>query len=306
MGTPGPEAVPPKENDLNSYYEERGRRPPPNNHTDENHHAAEDTERQQEPSPCSICEVCSSLEAPGPVEQAVEELDQAAAERELFELLRRQGVKGPVWETVVVALSEYATQVLDPWIWTGEVYSKLTEKKIRLGARAAEREALTANRDYRQEIIDRTVVGALTKFRDHMRAGKGWDPCQGAKLRTYFITACLYEFPQAFGEDLRWRRTHQPLSSDYDDIADLLDTRDASRTLSVRDPLETVTDRLMIQAYLATLTRPDKIIVLAVAQGYTHGEIAHLFPDLALTPKAVERRLQRIRKHARLNLRSLG
>ncbi|WP_431956937.1 RNA polymerase sigma factor [Nocardia lijiangensis] len=224
----------------------------------------------------------------------------------MFELLHAHGVQGPVWETVIVAMSEYATRVLDPWIRTGEIYNKLVDKVIGVKASAVEREALTVDRDYRQDIIARTVVGALTKFQAAMRAGRGWNPCQGAKLRTYFITACLYEFPRIFEEDLRWRRTNQPVPVEYDDINELLEAHGPRMFRSAADPVAAVTDRLMIEDYLATLTGPDRIIVLAVAEGYTHAEIAHLFPSLALTPKAVERRLHRVRKDARLALRSEG
>ncbi|WP_157128739.1 hypothetical protein [Nocardia amamiensis] len=205
---------------------------------------------------------------------------------------------------MIIAMSEYATQVLDPWIWTGEIYRKLSDKAIGLKANAAEREALTADRDYRQEIIARTVVGALTKFQEAMRAGKGWDPCRGAKLRTYFITACLYAFPQVFEEELRWRRANQPVPVEYDNIAELLDARSPSSAGGAADPSTAVIDRLMIEDYLATLAESDKLIVLAVAQGYTHAEIAHLLSSQTATPKAIERRLDRIRKNARLALRS--
>ncbi|MGV9337009.1 hypothetical protein [Nocardia sp. NPDC003726] len=244
----------------------------------------------------------SSSQPPGPVEQA--SAAQAAAEEKLFELLRAQGVQGPVWKTVIIALSEYATQVLDPWIWSGEIYSKLDEKMIGLKIGTTERAALTVNREYRQEIIAHTVVGALTKFREAMRAGKGWDPCRGAQLRTYFVTACLYEFPRVLEGDLRWRRTNQPVPVEYDDINELLETGGRGMFRPHVDPIAAATDRLMITNYLATLTAPDQIIVRAVAEGYTHAEIAHLFPSLALTPKAIERRLYRVRQEARLALRS--
>ncbi|WP_174185548.1 RNA polymerase sigma factor [Nocardia barduliensis] len=239
---------------------------------------------------------------PGPVEQAAGA--QAAAERKLFALLRAQGVQGPVWETVIVALSEYATQVLDPWIWSGEIYSKLEEKTIGLKVGTTERAVLTVNREYRQEIIAHTVVGALTKFRESMRAGRGWDPCHGAQLRTYFVTACLFEFPRVLEGDLRWRRTNQPVPAEYNDINELLETGRPGMFRPPADPIAAATDRLMITDYLATLTAPDQIIVRAVADGYTHAEIANLFPSLELTPKAVERRLHRVRRDARLVLRS--
>ncbi|MGW0180146.1 hypothetical protein [Nocardia sp. NPDC003345] len=255
-----------------------------------------------QPSPCAEGAIDTAAPPPGPVAQAVELLNEAAAEQELYELLRAHEVRGEVWETVVATITAYAGQVLDPWIWTGEIYRRLAKKRIRLQAGPAERASLTADREYRQEVIGRTIIGALTKFQAKMREGKGWNPCRGAKLTTYFLTACLYEFPQAFGEDLRWRRTNQLIGSEYDDVVKLLDTRQSS-TIRAGDPLDAVTDRLMIQAFLATLTDIDKIIVLAASHGYTHREIAHLFPEL--TVRAVEGRIGQIRKSAHRNLRSI-
>ncbi|UGT59116.1 hypothetical protein [Nocardia asteroides] len=250
-------------------------------------------------SPCVTCGKCSEA---GPVDVAEAEPDQATAERELFEVLRAEQARGPAWEHVVVALSEYAVQVLDPWIWTGEIYRQLAEKQIRLKAGVSEREALAAERDYRHEVIERTVAAALRKFRDQVQAGQGWDPCQGAQLRTYFIRTCLLQFPAAFGEGLRWRRIHQPIPPEYDTIAELLDARRSS--VATEDPSVMVTSRILLEKYLAMLTETDKMILLAVANGYTQREVAHLFPNQAFTPKAIERRLYRIREHARLHLRS--
>ncbi|WP_433523831.1 hypothetical protein ACQPZ2_00765 [Nocardia pseudovaccinii] len=255
-------------------------------------------------SPCSLCQVCTASPPPAPVEQALEVLDQAAAERELFELLRSEEVQGPVWDWVATALIEYATQVLHPWICTGEIYRRLAEKRIGLKADADERRVLVVDRDRRIEIIDRTVVDALTKFQGHMRAEKGWDPCRGAMLRTFFLTACLFEFRRVLEEDLRWRRTNQPVSHGVNGIEELVDTRSCSGSRSGADPMSVVTERMAILEFLATLSPTDRIIVLKVAHGYTQREIADLFPNANLTTKVIEHRLRKIREHARLNLRT--
>lgn len=256
-------------------------------------------------SPCVICQKCTTPDGVDPVGLAIEALDQAAAERELFELLRTQGVQGAVWEMVAIGLAEYATQVLNPWIWTGEIYKKLAERGIHPKADTDERRALAVDRDYRLEIVERTVVDALMTFQSHMRDRKGWDPCQGAMLRTFFLTACLFEFRRVFEKDLRWRRTvHNPRSPGLDGIDEMMRTGGCRASGASTDPMSAVTERLAIEEYLATLSPTDKIIVLKVAQGYTHREIADLFPDLNLTPKRIEHRLRRIRERARLNLRT--
>ncbi|MEV5837183.1 hypothetical protein [Nocardia sp. NPDC052112] len=231
-------------------------------------------------------------------------LDQAVAERGLFERLRAENVQGLAWDMVATTLIEYGTQVLDAWIGTGEIYRRLAEKRIGLEAGAAERRALFVDRDHRIEIIDRTVVDALTKFQSDIRAGKGWDPCRGAMVRTFFLGACLYQFRRVFEEDLRWRRTNQPVSYGVNGFEALMDARGCSGSQSGTDPMSVVTKRMAILEFFATLSPTDKIIVWKVAHGYTQREIADLFPDANLTTRVIEHRLRKIREHARLNLRT--
>ncbi|MGW4768825.1 hypothetical protein ACWEO2_12400 [Nocardia sp. NPDC004278] len=309
MGTSDVEAVPPDRNDPDSYlvgkqgsYANRAEWAREVVKHAGNHRK---TSSEQNASPCSICQVCTATPPPAPVEQqALEVLDQAVAERGLFELLRAKEVHGLVWDIVATTLIEYATQVLDPWICTGEIYRRLAEKRIGLKAGADERRALVVDRDRRIEIIDRTVVDALTKFQGDMRAGKGWDPCRGAMVRTFFLGACLYEFRRVFEEDLRWRRTNQPVSHGVDGIEGLMDARGCVGSQSGTDPMSVVTKRMAILEFLATLSPTDRIIVWKVAHGYTQREIADLFPNTNLTTKVVEHRLRKIREHARLNLRT--
>ncbi|MEV6340983.1 hypothetical protein AB0M12_40465 [Nocardia vinacea] len=251
-------------------------------------------------SPCSSCGLCSAAV----VEEAVGELDRANAERALFELLLEHDVQGPVWETTVGDLAAYGVQVLKAWIQTDEIYSKLGSKLRGLASWPAARERLATDRAYRDDIIDNTIAGALDKLRKGLRDRTGWDPCRGLKLRSYFINGCLDEFKNVFENDLRWWRTHQTSPVEYADLAELVglgfEPQWGSR-LSI-DPAITVTERMVISGFLSTLSSTDKIIVFAVAEGYKYAEIAHLFPNK--TSKAIERRMSRLRKQARLYVRN--
>jgi hypothetical protein len=244
------------------------------------------------PSPCSSCAVCS---ASGPARDG---LDRAGAERDLFELLIKHRVEGEVWQTVVTELSKYASRVLDQWILSRQIYAKLAAKGITLRAEPDQQELLALDWDRRQDIVNNTVVGALLNFQQKMRAGRGWDPCQGLKIRTYFINTCLYEFVRVFEADRRWRSVNRFLPLECNDIAEIeeLGFRSPWGARMGADPAEMVIEQMSIKEYLENLTPEDKTILWESANGRTHAEIADLFPSM--TSKAIERRLSRIRKQA--------
>ncbi len=301
MSTSSPGAGPPP-SDRTGHPEQSSGKAPGDNQLQQDLPVVGGSAAQPEPSPCTKCPKCTAFSARGPVEQDAKDLE-AATERDLFRLLHAQNVEGPVWASVVTTLAEYATQVLNPWIWTNEIYKQLHRKNLTLNASPAERRALTVDRGFRIEIVNRTVVAALEKFQERMRESRGWDPCRGLQLKVYFINTCLFVFPTVFESDLRWRRAHQ-LASEYDEITALADAQAMSRYQTGSDPIAVATERLAIEAYLATLSDIDRVIVLKVAEGYKQQEIVELFLDPSVTVKAVEHRLRRIRENAPRELRT--
>lgn len=101
----------------------------------------------------------------------------------------------------------YGIAVVMAWTRTGEIFEKCRAKGRPL--RASE---LQWSRDDRLEIAIETTARALNYFLNEvLRPGK-WDHNRGATLRTYFIGACLLQFPNAFElwatEQRRWTRLH--------------------------------------------------------------------------------------------------
>lgn len=253
---------------------------------------------------------------PGPMEPAapqnlsevLRKRDDATArlqaDYELLEHLVAHNARGLAWEAVVESLSTYAAQVLDGWIRSGMVFTQLSRKLIGVRSWPVGRERLATDAWFREEVIAHCIVRALEKLQYKLRTGNGWDPRKGSSLTTYFITGCLNEFVYVFEKERQWWTTAN--TSDDLEIGEAVETGSRMLWSSARtqtDVAETVTDRILALDHLATLTDIDRDILWAVADGYTHKEIAHL---LQVTAKAVERRLDRIRTRARLSVRNRG
>ncbi|MBF6340894.1 LuxR family transcriptional regulator [Nocardia abscessus] len=265
------------------------------------------------PTPCSdLADTTVTLAGAqaSPTASTCDPVDAPArlqADRELLELLIAHAARGLVWEKVVEDLSAYAAQVLDSWIRSGMVFTQLARKLIGVNSWPAGRERLASDKYYREDVVAHCIVRALDKLQHKLRTGQGWDPRKGSSLATYFITGCLNEFVYVFEKERQWwTTTHQPGNLDARETSELLDA--GARVLwssaqTHTDIAEMVTDRIFVLEHLATLTDTERTILWAVADGYTHAEIAHL---LHVTTKAVERRLSRMRTRARMSVRNRG
>ncbi|MEV0538228.1 RNA polymerase sigma factor [Nocardia salmonicida] len=239
------------------------------------------------------------------------DLDDAAArlqaDHELLDLLVAHNACGLVWEGVVESLSAYAAQVLDGWIRSGMVFTQLARKLIGVRSWPDGRQRLATDGNFREEVIAHCIVRALEKLQVKLRTGQGWDPRKGSSLATYFISGCLNEFVYVFEKERQWWTTaNTPENLGVRETAELVEVGARvlwSSTQNHIDIAETVTDRILAIEHLSTLTDIDRTILWAVADGYTHAEIAHL---LHVTTKAVERRLSRVRTRARQYVRNHG
>lgn len=242
-----------------------------------------------------------------PVAEAVEVLDRAQADRELFELLLVHGVDGVVWERLVAALVAYAAQVLDVWISRGEIYTQVVWRFPGRQFWLPAQQRLARDPHYREDFVDHTIVRALEKLQIGLRTGTGWNPAKGRTLRSYFIDGCLHEFVYVFDKEQRWWRTHQTEQT-VDHTEDTETTSSphilARESMPGSDPADVVCNRIVLADHLASLSDYNRTVLWAHVNGYTHAEIAHLFPDT--TPKAIERRLHRLRQHARNSVRTRG
>lgn len=234
---------------------------------------------------------------------ALEALNRAQGDCDLFDFLVAHGARGPVWEDVVEKVSAYAWQVLEPWICSGAIYERLAGKYLGIREWPAGRRRLAGDRAYREEVIAHVVARALEKLQQGLVTGTGWDPRKGLALSSYFVQGCLHEFVYVFDREHRWWTTHHSSSGIYDEAIEPVGPGSTVLWGSGlgADPAEIVTDRIMLLDHLAALSETDRIVLWAHAIGYAHAEIAHL---LSVTAKAIERRLHRIRNTTHLYVRN--
>ena len=111
-----------------------------------------------------------------------------------------------------------------------------------------------------------------------------WTPDRRASLKTYFVNACILQFPRLYREWLDQRKAVRPAGLEIDP-----DSGD-----SALDPAITVVLRDEVTRMLAKIADPQVREVLVLrGVGYTAEDAAR---QAGLTPKAAEGRLARIRK----------
>lgn len=218
------------------------------------------------------------------VRRAAENVRRRAADRRLRDELARDDFSGPGYQLFAEELGAYGLAVCRAWLLTGEMFVQCARRGYRIGSKP----------HYWDEhdiegLASLTVAQALQEFRSKgLRAGR-WREDGGASLKTYFVTACVYAFLNAYRswrhEQDRWGKelTFEPADVDLFDKAGHHDV--ASQALTKIEAAEARDDRSHYQQQLLTLRGLD----------YTHAEIAEL---VGRTTSAVERAFGRMRLSA--------
>jgi DNA-directed RNA polymerase specialized sigma24 family protein len=214
---------------------------------------------------------------------AAENLERRMADLDLRNELALHRFTGPAWRRFAEELARYGHAVLMAWMATGEMFSQCRKKHCYPGPPPEQ-----WTDDDRMGLANDTVAAAMVSFREQGLIGKKWDYTAGATLKTYFIGACIYQFPNHFR---RWRTDDQTwnqlrrLEPGADELMHLPHT-DATDDLAVT--------RVMTSTAFAAI--PDdrtKSAMLLHSRGYTYPEIAEI---LGTSVKAVDGLLIRHRK----------
>jgi DNA-directed RNA polymerase specialized sigma24 family protein len=140
-----------------------------------------------------------------------------------------------------------------------------------------------------------TVARALKFFHHHVMLKGRWSFEGGATIKTYFVGACIYAFPNVFNRWNTERRRWKPLSESLE----LALTAQRWRPLDSRfddDPADIVTDRQIVLNELGGLPAGVRVAVAAVViSDCTFADVAS---QLGATERAVEGRLYRYRTEA--------
>jgi hypothetical protein len=159
-----------------------------------------------EPGECEIAD--DDLAVPGdPRERArVENAHRRLADRALVDELEAAEFTGPAFEVMVNELAAYGIATLMAWMRTGEIVRQCLVR----GRPLADIGRFTAqwSRDDRLEIAAETAARAVRYFVDEVLKPGRWNYRRGATLRTYFVGACLLQFPNVYelwvNEQKRW------------------------------------------------------------------------------------------------------
>ena len=219
-----------------------------------------------------------------PEEQAqAARIDRLAGDRELVDLLRRQGFAGPDFQRAAEELVRYGVAVMTSWLLNGTIFERCARK-----GRPVERPPAGAlDRVEAESMAGEVVAVSLAHFRDDVLVPGQWDPARGASLTTFFVGQCVLRFPNIYRAWLVQLPSYR-----LDEEAVL----DVNRTTTQAVDDDVIRDRMSVDALRMVRSDEARKALVLVACGYSHPEIA---AALGKTDKAVERMIAYARKQVR-------
>ncbi|WP_328691083.1 hypothetical protein OHU07_31370 [Streptomyces phaeochromogenes] len=227
-------------------------------------------------------------EAPG--RGRPEDLQRRLGDQEVVRLLAQDGFRGPRYDRFVEELARYGISVLRAWMHSGFIFRLAAERGFGLGPHERELRELASNSDLREELATMTVACALARFRQQALIEGGWTCEGGASITTYFMGACVYDFPNEFRRYRASEERHRQALKRQQEVYE-----------SPISPLSTdgeALGRLHVLGVLESISDPRARAVVALAfDGYTQDEIQQLLD--APSVRAIEGLLYRWRKTKR-------
>ncbi|MGH3869660.1 MAG: hypothetical protein ACRDQ4_26875 [Pseudonocardiaceae bacterium] len=209
---------------------------------------------------------------------AAESPERRQADLEIRDDLAQAGFCGPGWDRYAGELACYGYAVMMAWLKTGEIFSQCKTKGCSLGSPPPEWTI-----DDRAELANETVALAINSFKQQALIAGKWTHNGGATLKTYFINACVFAFPNLYRKWLTDRASSQHLTSfEYDAV---------DRSRPPQDPGEIAVTQLYIREGFNNI--PDdrtKSAVLLQEMGYTYTEIGEI---LQISSRAVDGLIRR-------------
>jgi hypothetical protein len=200
------------------------------------------------------------------------------------------GFTGPDYEIFAGELAAYGYPVILAWLRRGVIWKHCADRGRPLRPTDADRETLAGMFEERLELAFETVAEALKFFRDRVLRTGYWSHEGGATLTTYFIGACLLDFPNVFR---RWqaaeRRWHGALRAETLNCPE-------GRTLAdlpTADPADVVIGRAIVLSELDSMPTGTRNAAALVVDGMSFAEAGD-FPGT--TDRAIEGRLYRYRQ----------
>jgi hypothetical protein len=195
---------------------------------------------------------------------APERLARRQADLELRNDLALAGFSGPGWNRYATELARYGYAVVMAWLETGEIFNQCKAKGCCLGLPPLEWTV-----DDRDGLANETVALALHNFKQQALIEGKWTAERGTTLKTYFVGACVFAFPNLYRKWSTERSAlQQETSIDYDTV---------DRSSPPQDPGQMVINQLHIREGFDRI--PDertKSAILLQEMGYTYAEIGEI------------------------------
>lgn len=125
----------------------------------------------------------------------------------LYDRAKAEDFEGPWFEALASSVVQYAMGIMDGWIVSRLIWSKVRWPMKRT---PAEQRLLECDPLSRMDLINKVAFKALENWVMAEHAGRGWDPDGGASLNSWFVTGCKHAFPNELGKwqtQQRWRRS---------------------------------------------------------------------------------------------------
>ena len=230
---------------------------------------------------------------------------QRWADLETLNDLALRNFEGPKYAMFVNALAAYGYPVIRSWLRRGVIYEFCARRGRPATPTEHDRVFLSDPRsdseaaDERRELALETNARAVGAFREQVLLTGSWSFEGGASLKTYYVGACLLQFPNVlstWSTERQHRSFTTTIASDLDDFLECTSQWDAlDRTLD-HDPAMAVVGQLAVAAELEAMPqRTREAAGRLLLLGASYAEIA---ADLGITERAVEALFYRYRKVA--------
>ncbi|MFD8290588.1 hypothetical protein [Streptomyces lavendulae] len=218
-------------------------------------------------------------------------IDRRCSDEKTIGFLAAEGFAGSEYDRFVEELVRYGISVLRGWMHSGFIFHLVAQRGFGLTPHERDLEELARDSDVREELATMTIARALPRFRLRALVEGGWTVDGGASLTTYFMGACLYDFPNEFR---RHRAAREGFRRALQQQAELYEP-----AVGVLSPADQVVGELRVLEDLRNIPsiRMRTAVALTI-DGYTQEEIRHVLE--APTVRAVEGLLHRWRAKAKL------
>ncbi|SNS72963.1 sigma-70 family RNA polymerase sigma factor [Actinomadura mexicana] len=207
--------------------------------------------------------------------------DRLQADHLMVKMVIEEGLGGPREEYLLQELVRYARPVLKALLRDGRVFAKCK----RLHRPVSDDLSFLDWSDLdREEIAQDMICDALPVFKKSVFEQGRWSPEKGASLNTYFVNACVLQFPAIYR---KWREQRRRMVSMEDEQAGL------PMTESHDDPARRVIVQDRLDRALETVDLRTRKALAYYAAGFTMKEAAE---RSGMTPKQLEGVLARLRK----------